>query len=74
MATVKASKAPSLELVVWANIQKWQMIRGVEDDKLASALLVKNLADRKRKLYLTIQEMGVICKLLAIEPERLLET
>lgn len=68
-----AAKPIPIELVIWANIQKWQLIRGVEDEQLASVLLVKSLADRKRKLYLTIQEMGTVCKLLAIEPERLLE-
>lgn len=67
------TKDPPLPLVIWANIAKWQTIRGVEDAQLASVLLVKNLADRRRKLYLTIEEMGNICKLLAIEPEKLLE-
>ena len=73
MAMATRSKDPPLALVVWANISKWQTIRGVEDAQLASVLLVKNLADRRRKLYLTIEEMGTICKLLAIEPEKLLE-
>ena len=67
------SKDPPLALIIWANIGKWLTIRGVEDAQLASVLLVKNLADRRRKLYLTIEEMGTICKLLAIEPEKLLE-
>lgn len=67
------TKDPPLPLVVWANIAKWQTIRGIEDADLAAVLLVKNLADRRRKLYLTIEEMGNICKLLAIEPEKLLE-
>lgn len=67
------TKDPPLQLVIWANIAKWQTIRGVEDAQLASVLLVKNLTDRRRKQYLTIEEMGNICKLLAIEPEKLLE-
>lgn len=67
------TKEPPLPLVIWANISKWQQIRGVEDEQLAAVLLVKSIADRRRKLYLTIEEMGNICKLLAIEPEKLLE-
>lgn len=67
------SKDPPLPLIIWANIGKWQTIRGIEDADLAAVLLVKNLADRRRKMYLTIEEMGNICKLLAIEPEKLLE-
>ena len=67
------TKEPSLPLVVWANIGKWQTIRGIEDAQLASVLLVKNLADRRRKRLLTIEEMDSVCKLLAIEPEKLLE-
>lgn len=67
------TKDPPLSLIIWANIGKWQTIRGIEDADLAAVLLVKNLADRRRKLYLTIEEMGNICKLLAIEPEKLLE-
>ena len=67
------TKDPPLPLVVWANIGKWQTIRGVEDAQLASVLLVKNLADRRRKRLLTIEEMDSVCKLLAIEPEKLLE-
>jgi hypothetical protein len=68
-----AVKTPALELIVWANITKWQTLRGVADEAIASVLLVKSLPDRRRKLYLTVEEMGRICKLLAIEPEKLLE-
>lgn len=67
------TKEPPLPLVIWANISKWQQIRGVEDEQLAAVLLVKSIADRRRKLYLTIEEMGNICQLLAIDPEKLLE-
>ena len=68
-----AKKTIPIELVVWANIQKWAMIRGITDDQIAAVLSVKNLADRKRRLFLTVQEMGLLSNLLVVEPERLLE-
>ena len=68
----KAKQTP-LPLIIWANIQKWMIVRGVEDSEIAALLVVKSLADRKRKLYLTIEEMESVCKYLAIEPEKLLE-
>ena len=66
-------KTPPIELIVWANIQKWAMIRQIPDEDIARVLGISRLDDRKRKLSLSIQEMGTICSLLAIEPEKLLE-
>lgn len=67
------AKGPPIELIVWANIQKWAMIRQVPDEDIARVLGIARLDDRKRKLLLSVQEMGSICALLAIEPEKLLE-
>lgn len=67
------AKSPPIELIVWANIQKWAMIRQVPDEDIARVLGIARLDDRKRKLLLSVQEMGMICALLAIEPEKLLE-
>lgn len=66
-------KTPPIERIIWANIAKWQMIRDVSDDDLARVLGIARLNDRKQKLTLSIQEMGIVCGLLAIEPEKLLE-
>lgn len=73
MARVIPSKAPSLELIVWANIKKWQMIRGVDDEQISAVLNIKGMFDRRKSLFLTVEEMGRLCAYLAIEPERLLE-
>lgn len=67
------SKSPPIELIVWANIQKWAMIRQVPDEDIARVLGITRLDDRKRKLLLSVQEMGMICTLLSVEPEKLLE-
>ena len=66
-------KTPPIERIVWANIAKWQMIRDVSDDDLARVLCITRLSDRKKSFSLSVQEMGIICGLLAIEPEKLLE-
>lgn len=66
-------KPPSLALIIWANIIKWQMVRGVQDSEIAALLNVKNLTDRKRNKFITAEEMDTICSYLAIEPEKLLE-
>jgi hypothetical protein len=73
MATLKKSKSPSLALVVWANIQKWTMIRGIDDAEIAALLGVKRLDFRKRSRLLDIAEMEKLCAYLAVEPEKLLE-
>lgn len=70
---MNSTKAPSIPVIVWANIVKWAIVRGVEDRELAAAIGVKDLADRKRKRLLTIEEMERICAILAVEPEKLLE-
>lgn len=70
---MNTTKAPSIPVIVWANIVKWAIVRGVKDDEIAAVLGVKNLADRKRKRLLTIEEMEHVCDLLAVEPEKLLE-
>lgn len=66
-------KTPPIERIIWANIAKWQMIRDVSDDDLARVLGIARLNDRRQKLMLSIQEMGIVCGILAIEPEKLLE-
>lgn len=73
MATIKASKVPPLEVIVWANIKKWQMIRGIDDEQLTALLGIKTLKVRRRTKFLTLEEMGLICAQFDIEPERLLE-
>lgn len=65
--------APSLELIVWANVIKWKTIRGVTDEELAALLGVANLYDRNKSYYLKTSEMGKICNYFGIEPEKLLE-
>lgn len=67
------SKSPSLSLVVWANIQKWMMIRGIDDAEIAALLGVTRLDARKRSRLLDITEMEKLCAYLAVEPEKLLE-
>lgn len=62
-----------LQVIIWANIVKWQTIRGVSDDELKLLLGVGRIADRKRSGLITGAEMGRICTLLDIEPEKLLE-
>ena len=73
MATLKKSKSPSLALVVWANIQKWMMIRGIDDAEIAAILGVTRLDGRKRSRLLDITEMEKLCAYIAVEPEKLLE-
>lgn len=67
------TKNPPLALVVWANIQKWAMIRGVEDSEIAALLGITRLDARKRSKLLDIAEMEKLCNYLAVEPEKLLE-
>lgn len=67
------SKPPSLSLVVWANIQKWMMIRGIDDAEIAALLGVTRLDARKRSRLLDIAEMEKLCAYIAVEPEKLLE-
>lgn len=64
---------PSLAIIIWANIQKWMIVRGVDDAEIAALLSVKRLDARKRSMVLDISEMEKICGYLAIEPEKLLE-
>lgn len=66
-------KSPPLTIVVWANIQKWMMIREVEDSEIAAILGVKRLDTRIRNKVLAVSEMDSIAQYLAIEPEKLLE-
>lgn len=47
MAAMK-TKSPPLALVVWANIQKWMMIRGVDDERLALLIGLKQLSYKKK--------------------------
>ena len=48
------AKGPPIELIVWANIQKWAMIRQVPDEDIARVLGIARLDDRKRKLLLSV--------------------
>lgn len=70
---MNSTKAPSIPVIVWANIVRWAIVRGVNDSEIAAVIGVKDLADRKRKHLLTIEEMDRVCALLAVEPEKLLE-
>lgn len=72
MRTAK-TKTPPLALVVWANIQKWMLIRGVDDEEIGILIGCRQLYKRKQKLSLSIAELDMIAKYLAIEPEKLLE-
>ncbi|MBR1528663.1 MAG: hypothetical protein IJ642_05105 [Oscillospiraceae bacterium] len=69
----KKDSLDQFDLIVWANVQKWQLIRAVSDKKLAACLGLKDLSNRKRSHILTTRELGRVCKLLEIEPEKLLE-
>lgn len=73
MATMTKSKTPTLSLVVWANIQKWMMIRGVDDEQLALSIGLKQLSYRKKELLINIDELERIASFLAVEPEKLME-
>lgn len=73
MATMTKSKTPTLALVVWANIQKWMMIRGVDDEQLALSIGLKQLSYRKKELLINIDELERIASFLAVEPEKLME-
>ena len=72
MSTIKNKKAP-LPLIIWANIIKWKTIRGISDEMLSACLGVKDLRNRKVTYYMSTDEMGRVCDLLQIEPEKLLE-
>lgn len=63
----------NFDLIVWANVQKWQLIKGVSDKKLSACLGLKDLTNRKRSYILTTKELGRVSKLLGVEPEKLLE-
>lgn len=73
MATMTKSKTPALSLVVWANIQKWMMIRGVDDEQLALSIGLKQLSYRKKELLINIDELERIASFLSVEPEKLME-
>lgn len=72
MATMK-TKTPPLALIVLANIQKWMMIRGVDDEQLALSIGLKQLSYRKKELLINIDELEKIASFLAVEPEKLME-
>lgn len=65
--------AINIPTIIWANIIKWQMIKGISDSELAFLLNVKTLADRKRTHYITGDDIERICGLMQIEPEKLFE-
>lgn len=66
-------KLPPLEYIIWANVEKWRMIRGISNEQVCGILGVQRLSDRKAKGYMTTEEMGRICTYFEIEPEKLLE-
>lgn len=70
---MKKNPLDKLDLIVWANLRKWQMIRGVSDTMLCACLGIKTINNRNANHFLTTSEIGRICKLLEIEPEKLFE-
>lgn len=66
-------KKPPLELVIWANMIKWKMLRGVSDEMLCACLGVQSIRYREENHLMNTAEMGRICDLLQIEPEQLLD-
>lgn len=69
----KGNVLDKLDLIVWANVRKWQMIRGVSDSMLCACLGIKTLNNRNASHFLTTCEIGRLCKLFEIEPEKLFE-
>lgn len=67
------AKKPPLELIVWANLMKWQKIKEISDKELSSLLGVDSLKNRKKSYYLTTSDIDVICNYFDIEPEKLFE-
>lgn len=69
----KVNHLDKLDLIVWANVKKWQMIRGVSDTMLCACLGIKTLNNRNATHFLTTCEIGRLCNLFEIEPEKLFE-
>ncbi len=67
------AKTPSLSVIIWANIVKWQIVKGVSDEELSAILGITRLSDRKRSHYITGDEIEKICGYLSIAPDKLLE-
>ncbi len=67
------SPVVSLSTIIWANIVKWQIIRGISDEELGLLLGVQRLDARKRSHYITGEEIEKVCGLFSVEPEKLLE-
>lgn len=70
---MKGNILMKLDLVVWMNLLKWQSIKGVSDKKVTACLGIKDLHNRKSSHLLTTSEIGRLCELLEIEPEKLFE-
>lgn len=70
---MKVNTLRKLDLVVWMNLLKWQAIKGISDKKIAACLGVRDLHNRKSSHLLTTSEIGRLCELLEIEPEKLFE-
>lgn len=70
---VNRTKTPPLDLIIWANVRKWQTIRGISDEELAGLLGIASLYDRNKSYFLKTSEMGLLCEFFQIEPEKLLE-
>lgn len=66
-------KIPPLEVIIWANMIKWKTLSGVSDEMLCACLGVQSIRYREEKHLMNTCEMGRICELLQIEPEKLLE-
>lgn len=70
---MKVNTLRKLDLVVWMNLLKWQAIKGVSDKKVVACLGIKDLHNIKNSHLLTTSEIGRLCELLEIEPEKLFE-
>ena len=70
---MKVNTLRKLDLIVWMNLLKWQAIKGISDKKIAACLGIKDLHNRRTSYYLTTREIGRVCEILEIEPQKLFE-
>ena len=63
-----APQRVSLTTIIWANIVKWQTIRGMSDTELGLLLRVQRVSDRRRSGFITGEEMERVSAALQIEP------
>ncbi len=73
--TKRASKAPTMAMIIWSNIVRQQYLKGLDDEQLSSLLGITT-----RTLYnyradpsaLTLKQLQSIVEMLNIEMESLL--